>query len=163
MKKLPSMLICSALTTAMFAGCADNGSGGGMNKTTSGALIGAGTGAALGGIFGHGSAGAIAAGGLVGGLLGGVIGHQLDERDRAAREAALQAALQTSKNNTTTHWQNPKTGNSGNIKPLNGYTKSAKESTCREFTESYVKEGKTYQQTGHACRNANGEWQLQES
>src|ERR1700712_5199491 len=73
MKKLPSMLICSALTTAMLAGCADNGTGGGMNKTTSGALIGAGTGAALGGIFGHGSAGAIAAGGLVGGLLGGVI------------------------------------------------------------------------------------------
>jgi surface antigen len=159
MNQLPSILICAALTTAIIAGCADDGSGG-MSKTTSGALIGAGTGAALGGLLGHGSAGAIVAGGLAGGLLGGVIGHQLDERDRAAREAALAAALQSSKNNQTTSWQNPKTGNSGNIKPLNGYTKSPSAATCRQFNESYVKDGKTYQQTERACRDKNGEWKL---
>jgi surface antigen len=143
----------------LIIGCAQDGSGG-MNKTTSGALIGAGTGAAVGGLLGHGSAGAIVAGGLAGGLLGGVIGHELDERDKQAREQALQTALQSSKNNQTKHWHNAKTGNSGTIKPLNGYTTSAKAQTCRQFTETYEKEGKTYEQNARACRNANGEWQL---
>ncbi|WP_052409356.1 RT0821/Lpp0805 family surface protein [Paraburkholderia oxyphila] len=133
-----------------------------MNKATAGSLIGAGTGATLGGLFSHGSAGGIVAGGLIGGLLGGVIGHEMDERDREAREQALQQALQTSKNNQTRHWHNAKTGNSGSIKPLNGYSASASAQTCRQFTETYVKEGKTYEQNARACRNSNGEWQLAE-
>jgi surface antigen len=147
-----------ATAAGLVIGCADDGSGG-MNKTTSGALIGAGAGATLGGLLGH-SAGAAVVGGLAGGLLGGVIGHQLDERDKLAREQALQAALQSSKNNQTQHWHNTTTGNSGSIKPLNGYTTSAKAQTCRQFTETYEKEGKTYEQNARACRNANGEWQL---
>lgn len=163
MNRYLSAVACASVATLIVTGCADNGTGTGstgMNKTTSGALIGAGAGAALGGIFGHGSAGAIVAGGLAGGLLGGVIGHQMDERDREARDRALQEALQSSKNSQPKHWQNAKTGNSGTIKPLNGYTTSASAQTCRDFTESYVKEGKTYEQTAHACRNSKGEWQL---
>jgi surface antigen len=138
---------------------ADNGSGG-TNKTTSGALKGTGAGATLGGLFGHGSAGAIVASGLAGELLGGVIGHELDERDRQAREQALQAALQSSKNNQKQNWNNANTGNSGTIKPLNGYVSSPNAQTCRQFTETYEKEGKTYEQNARACRNANGEWKL---
>ncbi|WP_165847979.1 RT0821/Lpp0805 family surface protein [Paraburkholderia lacunae] len=131
-----------------------------MNKTTSGTLLGAGTGAALGGLFSHGSAGAIVAGALVGGVLGGLIGHQMDERDREARDRAVQEALQNSKNHQTSHWHNAKTGNSGSIKPLSGYTASPSAQTCRGFTETYVREGKTYEQNAHACRNSKGEWQL---
>lgn len=84
----------------------------------------------------------------------------MDERDREARDRALQEALQSSKNSQPKHWRNTKTGNSGTIKPLNGYTASANAQTCRDFTESYVKEGKTYEQNAHACRNSKGEWQL---
>lgn len=132
----------------------------GLNKTTSGALIGAGSGAMLGGLIGHGSAGAIVAGAFAGGLLGGVIGRELDDRDRQAREQALQVALQSNKNSQIQHWTNAKTGNSGSIKPLNGYTASAKAQTCRDFVETYEKGGTTYLQSARACRNANGEWQL---
>ncbi|MGU7776345.1 RT0821/Lpp0805 family surface protein [Burkholderia sp. MR1-5-21] len=154
-----SALVCASVASVITTGCAQDGSSS-MNKTTSGTLLGAGTGAALGGLFSHGSAGAIVAGGLIGGLLGGVIGHQMDVRDREARDRAVQEALQNSKNSQTRHWHNAKTGNSGSIKLLNGYTASPSAQTCREFTETYVKEGKTYEQTAHACRNANGEWKL---
>lgn len=153
-------MACGAMAAALIAGCADNGTGGGMNKTTTGALIGAGAGAAVGGLAGHGSAGAIVAGGLAGALLGGIIGQVMDQRDREARQAALQQALQTSPNNQPKAWRNAKTGNSGTIKPLNGYAKSPTAQTCRNFTETYVKDGKPYEQNAKACRNANGEWEL---
>jgi surface antigen len=153
-------IACTVVSSVVLTGCADSSGSGGLDNTTGGALIGAGAGATLGGLFSHGNAGAIVAGGLAGGLLGGVIGHELDERDREARAAALQQALQTSQDNRPRQWHNPKTGNSGAIKPLNGYTKSASAQTCREFTETYTKEGKTYEQTSRACRDANGEWKL---
>ncbi|HZZ11744.1 MAG TPA: RT0821/Lpp0805 family surface protein [Paraburkholderia sp.] len=151
---------CTLVSGALLTGCADSNGNGGIDKTTGGALLGAGAGAALGGLFSHGSTGAIVAGGLAGGLLGGVIGHEMDERDRAARAAALQQALQTSQDNRPKQWHNTQTGNSGAIKPLNGYTKSANAQTCRQFSETYTKEGKTYEQTSRACRDANGEWKL---
>jgi surface antigen len=159
MNKCLSALVCASVASVITTGCAQNGSSG-MDKTTSGALIGAGAGATLGGLFGHGNVGAIVAGGLVGGLLGGAIGHQMDVRDREAHDRAIQEALQNSKNNQPKHWHNAKTGNSGSIKPLNGYTASASAQTCREFTETYVKEGKTYEQNARACRDSKGEWQL---
>ncbi len=150
---------CAAATGVILVGCAGDQSTG-MSKTTSGALIGGGTGAVLGGLVSHGNAGAIVAGGLAGALLGGLIGKEMDARDREAREAALRNALQSSPNNQPKTWHNAKTGNSGSIKPLSGYTKSPSAQTCRKFTETYVKEGKTYEQTSQACRNANGEWAL---
>jgi surface antigen len=153
-------IACTVVFSAVSTGCADSSGSGGIDKTTGGALIGAGAGATLGGLFGHGNAGAIVAGGLAGGLLGGVIGHELDERDKQARAAALQEALQTSQNNHTRQWHNPKTGNSGTIKPVSGYTKSASAQTCRQFNETYTKDGKPYEQTSRACRDANGEWKL---
>jgi len=159
MNKWTLAIACTATASAVLAGCAQ-GDSTGMNKTTSGALIGAGTGAALGGIFSHGNAGAIVAGGMAGALLGGIIGREMDERDREARQAALKQTLQTAENNQPRTWHNPKTGNSGTIKPLSGYTKSASAQTCRNFTETYVKEGKSYEQTSRACRNAKGEWEL---
>jgi surface antigen len=162
MNKWFSILACVSVVGTVMTGCAQDGSSG-MNKTTSGALIGGGVGATLGGLFGHGSAGAVVAGGLVGGLLGGVIGHEMDERDREARARALQAALQTSKSDQPKTWHNPKTGNSGTIKTLSGYTTSPNGRTCRDFQESYLKQGKNYEQTARACRNSNGEWELANS
>ncbi|MFJ1256237.1 RT0821/Lpp0805 family surface protein [Cupriavidus sp. CuC1] len=159
MNKWTIAIGCAAATSAILVGCAQ-GDSTGMNKTTSGALIGAGAGAALGGLFSHGNAGAIVAGGMAGALLGGIIGREMDERDREARQAALRHALQTAENNQPRTWHNAKTGNSGTIKPLSGYTKSPTAQTCRKFTETYVKEGKTYEQTSRACRNASGEWEL---
>jgi len=159
MDKWTSSVACAAVAGALIAGCADDGSTG-MNKTSSGALIGAGAGALIGGVASHGSAGGIIAGGLAGALLGGVIGKVMDDRDRAARQAALTQALQTSQDNHPKTWHNAGTGNSGTIKPLNGYSKSPTAKTCRNFTETYVKDGKSYEQNSRACRNANGEWEL---
>ncbi|WP_162600636.1 RT0821/Lpp0805 family surface protein [Paraburkholderia sp. C35] len=148
----------SMLLGSVLAGCAQDGSGG-MSKTSQGALIGGASGGLLGGIFGHNGTSAVI-GAAAGALLGGIIGKEMDDRDREARQAALQQALQTSQNNQPRQWKNTKTGHSGTIKPLNGYAKSPSAQTCRDFTETYQRDGKQYEQTSKACRNANGEWQL---
>jgi surface antigen len=76
------------------------------------------------------------------------------------RNAALVRSLQTAKTNQTLTWTNPKTGNSGTIKPLSGYTKAANSQSCRDFGESYTRDGHTYTQQSRACRDPNGEWKV---
>lgn len=158
MNKWLSVAACGILIGTVLAGCAQDGSGG-MSKTSQGALIGGASGGLLGGLIGHSGTSAVI-GGLAGALLGGIIGKEMDDRDREARQAALQQALQTSQNNQPRHWHNTKTGNSGTIKPLSGYAKSPSAPTCRDFSETYERDGKQYEQTSKACRNAKGEWQL---
>lgn len=156
-KKWLSIVACGAVA-ATLAGCAQDGSNN-LSKTSQGALIGGAGGGLLGGLIGH-SGTSVVVGGLAGALLGGIIGKEMDDRDREARQLALQQALQTSQNNQQRQWHNTKTGNSGSIKPLSGYTKSANAQTCRDFTETYTRDGKQYEQTSRACRNAKGEWAL---
>jgi len=139
-------------------GCTATGSSSDNKNTIGGASIGALLGGAIGASTSHGNAGATIAGALAGGLLGGLIGQKMDERDREERNAALLKTLQTSANEHPRHWKNPTTGNSGTIKPLSGYTKAANAETCRDFEESYTRDGKTYTQTSRACRDANGQW-----
>jgi surface antigen len=158
MKKWLSIAARGTLIGAALAGCAQDGSGG-MSKTSQGALIGGASGGLLGGLIGH-SGTSVVIGGLAGALLGGIIGKEMDDRDREARQVALQQALQNTQNNQQRQWHNTKTGHSGTIKPLNGYSKSPSAQTCRDFTETYQRDGKQYEQTSKACRNANGEWQL---
>lgn len=129
------------------------------NKNTIG---GASIGALLGGVTGaaasHGNAGATVAGVVAGGLIGGLIGQQLDQRDREQRDAALVQSLQTSANDHPQHWKNPQTGNSGTVKPLSGYSKSPTAQTCRDYQETYTRNGQTFTDTARACRDANGQW-----
>lgn len=142
----------------ILMGCTVTGSSSDNKNMIGGASIGAILGGVAGASASHGNAGATVAGALAGGLIGGLIGQKMDERDREERNAALLQTLQTSANDHPRHWKNPKTGNSGTIKPVNGYTKVANAQTCRDYTETYTREGKTYTDNARACRDANGQW-----
>lgn len=100
---------------------------------------GAGLGAAIGGLSCAalgGNAGACLAAAGVGAVVGASIGAQLDARDRELREAALQQARVSA---TPTHWNNPKSGNSGTITPLRGIVQEGRQ--CQVVKETMVVKG----------------------
>jgi surface antigen len=158
-------LTAGMVLTAMVAGCANGGpNGGNDNQAIGGAAIGAVVGGLAGAAFGGGSGKAVAIGALAGALVGGVVGHQLDERDRAVRDAALRQSMQQANPNQTMSWSNPNTGNSGTVTPLNSYTapvspNSTKMTTCRDFDETYNRDGQSYSGKAKYCRDAKGDWQ----
>lgn len=155
-----SSTIATALcASALIAGCASDGTFGDNGKTVGGATLGALLGGVAGAATTHGNAGATIVGALAGGLIGGAIGAQLDERDRRMRDAALAASLE-SRRDVVREWRNPETGNSGVIKPLSGYTKTANAQVCRDFNESYTKDGTTRTEQSRACRDTDGKWKI---
>ena len=160
MRQLITIATNAVITCLTVTACTVTGPPSDNKNTVGGAAIGAVVGGVIGASASHGNAGATVAGALAGGLLGGLIGQHMDERDREERNAAMLQTLQTSANNQRRHWKNPKTGNSGSITPLSGYTKAANSQTCRDFEETYTREGQTYNQTSRACRDANGHWKL---
>ncbi|MFI4985853.1 MAG: RT0821/Lpp0805 family surface protein [Alphaproteobacteria bacterium] len=143
----------------MLSGCAQNGQDSGMNQTAGGAILGALGGAALGGALGGGKGALIGA--ALGAAAGAVIGNQLDARDRARREAALQSSLASAQPNQKADWSNRDTGNSGTITPLNTYTVPATDETCRDFDETYTRDGNTTSQRARACLGPDGNWVVQ--
>lgn len=155
-----------ALTVSvMLAGCAAPGDRTppgqiGNNKTTGGALIGAGLGAFAGSKIGKGSGSVAAAvaGGLLGALAGGAIGSSLDKADIAYAEQTNQRALETAKLNQQVTWRNPDTGNYGTITPVKTYQSG--NSYCREFQQTIVVGGQTENAYGTACRQPDGSWKI---
>src|SRR4029077_2138244 len=87
----------------------------GLNKTTGGALIGAGAGGLIGSKFGHGEGKGVATvlGVIAGGLIGSQIGASLDRADQAALHQTTVSALETAPPGQSLPWHNPDTGNYG--------------------------------------------------
>lgn len=146
-----------------LAACAGNGQGGstaplGDNATTLG----------VGGAVGCGLLGGLLSRNVVVGLAsaaacgaaGWVIGHQLDVRDQERYQAALQQSMKVDQANQKTAWANPDTGNSGTITPLNSYTESVSKQTCRDFDETYTRDGQTFTDKQKACLQADGSWKI---
>ena len=95
--------IVTAMCGLALAGCAQPGDQGyappgaiGMNKTTGGALIGAGLGGLAGSQIGRGSGSmaATAVGVILGGLIGSQVGSSLDRADQLAMQQTTQQALE---------------------------------------------------------------------
>jgi surface antigen len=128
-------------------------------KATLGALGGAGGGALIAGLAGASPAWIIGSA-LMGGLLGGYIGNRLDEKDK---RMAAQAAAQAFENNRTGQksvWNNPESGNRGEIVPVKTY-QVANGQYCRRYEQTIYIGGERQQTTGTACRQADGSWQIQ--
>ena len=147
------------LGATLFAGgCSTSDIG---TKQGVGTLLGAGTGALLGSQFGSGS-GALAAtaiGALAGGYLGSETGKSLDRADQQYMTNTAQTTLETAPTGRSTSWQNPDSGNSGQITPTRTYTNASGQS-CREFQQSIVVGGKTENAYGTACRQPDGTWRI---
>jgi surface antigen len=133
----------------------------GVNKTTGGALVGAGVGGLIGSKFGHGSGkgAATVLGVLAGGLLGSQIGASLDRADQMALHATTVNALETVPAGQAMPWQNPNSGNYGSVVPQAVY-QAPDGQYCREFQQNIVVGGQQEQGFGRACRQPDGSWKV---
>jgi surface antigen len=164
MRKLVTALaICGALSGCVQPGEPGYGQPGevGMNKTTGGALLGAGLGGLLGNQFGGGAGkGALTALGVIaGGLIGSQVGASLDRADQAALQRTTQTALETAQPNQPLPWRNPDSGHYGTVVPGN-YYQTAQGQYCREFQQTIYIGGQEQQGYGRACRQPDGSWRI---
>lgn len=156
--------ICCALLVLLVAlsatGCATAGETFRENpKAVLGSLGGAALGAGIAAIAG-GGAGAIIAAGAGGALLGGIVGNKLDDRDKQKAADAAHQAFESGRTGQSTEWTNPDTGNSGSVTPTKTY-QLANGQYCRRYTQDITIGGEQHQTHGTACRDANGQWQIQ--
>src|SRR5258708_33080377 len=81
----------------------------GLNKTTGGALVGAGLGGLLGNQFGSGAGkgAATALGVVAGGLLGSQVGKSLDQADVASANQTTQQTLDPGRSGRRANWTDP--------------------------------------------------------
>lgn len=127
-------------------------------------LIGGGTGAVIGGVLGSqvgggsGQRWATGAGVLLGALIGSDIGASLDKADMAYASQATTRAHSAPIGETIT-WNNPESGNSGIVKPVNdGYSSSGR--YCREYQQTVIVGGKEESAYGTACQQPDGSWEI---
>lgn len=153
-KKLLLVTICTqlALTTAA---CEQYGT-----KQTIGTLGGAALGGWLGSMIGSGTGQqiAIAAGVFLGAIIGNEIGKTMDEVDRQ-KAADAQVAAQNARVGDTVQWNNPDTGNHGDVTVLrDGYDQNGR--YCREFHHKIYIGSELKEGVGVACENPDGTWQI---
>ena len=135
----------------------------GRDKEIAGTLLGGALGGFLGAQVGGGTGRLVAtgAGVFLGAFLGQQIGRQLDDADRLRAEGAAQHALETSRSGETIAWNNPDSGHSGTVTPVETY-QDANNQYCREYQQTVTIGGQTEQAYGTACRQPDGTWKIQQ-
>jgi len=130
---------------------------------TAGTVIGAGTGALVGSRFGKGSGrvAATIAGAMIGAYLGTQVGKALDERDRRMAERNAANSMTYGETGTTSTWNNPNTGNQGEVTPTSGKYRGNQGRVCRDFQEKVtLANGKSETITGTRCQKPDGSWEF---
>ncbi len=146
-------VIASALA---LGGCTTTGS----ENETFGTLLGAAAGAWAGSSIGKGDGRIIAtaAGTMLGATIGNGVGRSMDELDRMKAGQAQQYAYGAPIGETIV-WNNPDSGNYGNITSVrDGYTDSGR--YCREFQTEVTVDGRPENGFGTACRQEDGSWRI---
>ena len=155
MKRQVMNTLVVMLAAVMVAGC------GQVAKEEIGALVGAGLGGLAGSLIGDGGGKlvAVGVGAMLGAIMGGEVGKSLDRADKLALAQAQHEALEYGVSGRSTTWQNPDSGNSGDIVPQPAY-QQADGTYCREFAQTIVVGGKMESAYGTACRQPDGAWKL---
>ncbi len=148
-KKLIQTSICIALTSSLIA-CAN------LSNQDVGVVTGGLVGGAVGSLFGSGSGKIVAAvgGSVLGAVIGGAIGHSMDKVD----QMQVNRSLESVPTGQTRSWHNPDNGNSYSVTPTKTYYQNRQ--PCREFVTNAIIGGKRQRVYGHACRMADGSWQM---
>ena len=148
MKKLALILLPILLIT--MTSCA-------TNKGQKGAGIGAASGAIIGQAIGRNTE-ATLIGAAVGGLLGYIVGNEMDKYDRQR----LNQTYESAPSGTPTTWNNPDSGNRYQVTPEPAYyPPSQPQAPCRKAEILATIDGKTEKTYTTACRNSEGQWELQ--
>ena len=158
LERMKKILLVSTCTSALLVGGCTATTG---EKQTVGTVIGAVAGGVVGSQIGNGSCQLIATGvgTLIGALIGNEVGATLDKVDQQHVLNTTHQSLEYSKTGATTSWNNPDTGNSGNVKTLNTY-KAVNNQYCREYQTEVTVGGRTQSAYGTACRRPDGTWEI---
>lgn len=136
---------------SQLAGCQVTREQGGA---AAGAVVGGVVGNQIGG--GHGQDIATAIGVFAGALAGASIGRSLDQLD----EANTTNALENNKTNQASSWVNPDSGNTYSVTPTKTYEANSGR-YCREYQSTVIVGGEEQQSYGTACRQPDGDWEVQ--
>lgn len=155
MKRQLMKVLAVMLASVLLAGC------GQVAKEEVGAIIGAGLGGLAGSFIGDGGGKlvAVGVGTMLGAIIGGETGKSLDRADQLALAHARHDALENGASGRTTTWQNPDTGNAGEIVPKPAY-RQADGTYCREFQQTIIVGAEMVSAYGIACRQPDGTWKL---
>lgn len=155
--KLPAMCLMAGVLA--LAACTTGGGPGAkqIGGTVLGGALGGLAGAQIG--QGKGQLAATAAGALLGAFIGGEAGKSLDRADRLYLQQTQQSALETSATGQVAQWQNPESGNRGEIRPIQTFQQSDG-TYCREFEQTIWVENQSETARGTACRQADGSWRI---
>jgi len=162
---MKNTIISIALVSTLALGaCAADGSQNtwGMGtKQTVGTGLGAIAGGLLGSKVGSGSGRdwAIGAGVLMGAFVGSEVGKSLDRADLAYHKQATEQAY-VAPINETIAWENPESGHSGSVTPIEQGTDQVTGNYCRKYEQTIVIDGQAETAIGTACRQADGTWEL---
>lgn len=126
------------------------------NRAQVGAVGGAAGGALIGQIIGHNTE-ATLIGAAVGTMLGYIVGNEMDKYDRQELNHVYERGM----SGQTTAWVNPDTGNQYQVTPQQAYSSPTTQQICRKAEIHAVIDGKPETTYTTACRDQNGQWQLQ--
>ena len=140
--------LAAALSTLLLSSCL-------ANKAQMGGVGGAAAGAIAGQAIGK-NTGATLIGAAVGGMLGYIVGNEMDKFD----QQQLTRAYETAPSGQPVAWTNPDSRNQYQVIPQPAYT-GANNQVCRKAEIVAVIDGKTERTYSTACRDAYGQWQLQ--
>ena len=125
------------------------------NKGQMGAAGGAAGGALLGQAIGHNTE-ATLLGAALGGMIGYIVGNEMDKYDRQM----LNSVYESTPSGETSTWVNPDHGNQYQVTPEPAYP-GPNNQQCRKAEILAVIDGRTEKTYSTACRDMNGQWQLQ--
>ena len=135
---------------ALLSGCAN------MNKAQTGAVGGAAGGALIGQMIGHNTE-ATLIGAAVGTMLGYIVGNEMDKYDKQQLNHVYERGV----SNQRSAWVNPDNGNQYAVTPQPAFQNQTTNQVCRKAEITAVIDGKNQKTYTTACRDANGQWQLQ--
>ncbi len=143
------ILIISVL---FLASCANSP----YSKGQQGVAGGAAAGALIGQMIGHNTE-ATLIGMAVGTMLGYIVGNEMDKYDRQELNHVYERGV----SGTSTAWINPDSGNRYSVTPEPAFANPQTEQPCRKAEIRAIIDGKEEVTYTTACRDANGQWQLQ--
>ncbi|MEO0961088.1 MAG: glycine zipper 2TM domain-containing protein [Pseudomonadota bacterium] len=148
-----AIAILTAAPNAARAECSDTNTGGIV-----GGIAGAALGGWLGSQFGSGSGKTAATiGGVVlGGIAGNQLGKNLTCEDEEYVEDTTYESLESGED---VAWSNQESGNYGHVRPGEAYT-NAQGLECRTFEQEIYVDGRPVKDTGTACKQPDGSWQI---
>lgn len=150
MKRFAILILIGSLF--LLSSCADSQ----YSKGQQGVVGGAAAGALIGQMIGHNTE-ATLIGMAVGTMLGYIVGNEMDKYDRQELNHVYERGVSGS----TTSWINPDSGNRYSVTPQPAYSSPQGTQPCRKAEIKAIIDGKEESTYTTACRDANGQWQLQ--